>query len=669
MDRRLLFALGGPIYAGTNEIQRNIIAERLLGLPREKAQMRFDLDEQQRDFAASIDAALAAADLPAAVRAWAEGDTAPGRKVWAQLADLGVTALAVPEKYDGIEAHPVDLVVAAERLGRWCVPGPVTESIAVAPVLLADDDRSAALAAGELIATVALPPQVPRAVDADSAGLILVAADGEVRDGTAGAEHESVDPSRKLFDVTATGDAQAADVARAYEFGVLATAAQLVGAGQALLDASVEYAKQRSQFGRVIGTYQAIKHKLADVHIAIELARPLVYGAALSLADDSADTARDVSAAKVAAADAALLAARSALQTHGAIGFTQEHDLSLWLLRVQALRSAWGDPTVHRRGSWRRSSELKNGNCCARPSRRWSTSTRRLRRCARRWRPNAATTSRCGSCCASRSARPRWWCPRNWAAQAANSPTPPSCSRSWARRWCRRRCWAPRWPSWRCWPPTSPTPTRWKGWPRARSIGAVVFDPGYVVNGDIADVVIAADGKTLSRWTTFTAHPVDTMDLTRRLARVEPQDTADIGADPGLADTAAILLAAEQIGAAAKCLDLTVEYTKDRVQFGRPIGSFQALKHRMADLYVAVQSARAVVERRDRRAVGDVGSAGAGGGQRGVLKVAAEAVQMHGGIAITWEHDIQLYFKRAHGSAQLLGPPREHLRRLESEVF
>ncbi|WP_101951707.1 acyl-CoA dehydrogenase family protein [Mycobacterium sp. 3519A] len=311
--------------------------------------MRFDLDDQQRDFAASIDAALGAADLPAAVRAWAAGDTAPGRKVWAQLADLGVTALAVPEKHDGIEAHPVDLVVAMERLGHWCVPGPVAESIAVAPVLLADDERSSALAAGEVIATVALPPQVPRAVDADSAGLILVADDGEVRGGVATAQQESVDPSRKLFDVIGAGDRWAADVARAYEFGVLATAAQLVGAGQALLDASVEYAKQRSQFGKPIGTYQAIKHKLADVHIALELARPLVYGAALSLGDDSADTARDVSAAKVAASDAGLLAARSALQTHGAIGFTQEHDLSLWLLRVQALRSAWGDPTVHRR--------------------------------------------------------------------------------------------------------------------------------------------------------------------------------------------------------------------------------------------------------------------------------------------------------------------------------
>jgi alkylation response protein AidB-like acyl-CoA dehydrogenase len=305
--------------------------------------MDFALDEQQRDFAASIDAALGAADLPAAVRAWSAGDVAPGRKVWEQLANLGVTALTVPEKFDGIEADPVDLVVALERLGRWCVPGPVAESIAVAPVLLASDDRCAGLASGELIATVAMPPQVPRAVDADTAGLVLLAGEHGVTEGGAGECHESVDPSRRLFDVTATGDAWQADVMRAYDFGALATAAQLVGAAEALLAASVDYAKQRSQFGRIIGSYQAIKHKLADVHIAIELARPLVYGAALSL------QSRDVSAAKVAAGEAGLLAARSALQTHGAIGFTQEHHLSLWLLRVQALRSAWGTPEVHRR--------------------------------------------------------------------------------------------------------------------------------------------------------------------------------------------------------------------------------------------------------------------------------------------------------------------------------
>ena len=256
--------------------------------------MRFELDEQQRDFAASID------------------------------------------------AHPVDLVVALERLGRWCVPGPVTESIAVAPVLLATDDRCAALASGELIATVALPPHTPRAVDADTAGLVLLATVNGVTEAEPGAQHQSVDPSRRLYEVSATGEPWQADVNRAYEFGALATAAQLVGAAEALRDAAVDYAKQRSQFGRAIGSYQAIKHKLADVHIAIELARPLVYGAALTL------SSRDVSAAKAAASEAGLLAARAALQTHGAIGFTQEHDLSLWLLRVQALRSAWGDPEAHR---------------------------------------------------------------------------------------------------------------------------------------------------------------------------------------------------------------------------------------------------------------------------------------------------------------------------------
>ncbi|OBJ22124.1 acyl-CoA dehydrogenase family protein [Mycobacterium colombiense] len=308
--------------------------------------MKFALDEQQRDFAASIDAALGAADLPGAVRAWSAGDTAPGRKVWEQLANLGVTALAVPEKFDGIEAHPVDLVVAIERLGRWCVPGPVAESIAVAPVLLAADDhaeRCAGLASGELIATVALPPQTPRAVDTDVAGLVLLAGEDGVTEARPGEVHESVDPSRKLSDVTATGAAWQADVKRAYEFGALATAAQLIGAAEALRDGAVDYAKQRTQFGRVIGSYQAIKHKLADVHIAIELARPLVYGAALTM------DPRDVSAAKAAASEAGLLSARSALQTHGAIGFTQEHDLSLLLLRVQALRSAWGTPEEHRR--------------------------------------------------------------------------------------------------------------------------------------------------------------------------------------------------------------------------------------------------------------------------------------------------------------------------------
>ena len=201
------------------------------------------------------------------------------------------------------------------------------------------------------------------------------------------------------------------------------------------------------------------------------------------------------------------------------------------------------------------------------------------------------------------------------------------------------------------------------------SIGALVLDPDYVVNGDIADVVVASTDGRLSRWTRFSAQPVATMDPTRRLARVQPEETLDLGDDPGIADTAAILLAAEQVGVAERCLELTVEYAKSRVQFGRPIGSFQALKHRMADLYVAVAAARAVVA----DACADPTPANAATARLAATEtlstVAAEGIQLHGGIAITWEHDMHLYFKRAHGSAQLLDAPTELLRRLEAEVL
>jgi alkylation response protein AidB-like acyl-CoA dehydrogenase len=208
-----------------------------------------------------------------------------------------------------------------------------------------------------------------------------------------------------------------------------------------------------------------------------------------------------------------------------------------------------------------------------------------------------------------------------------------------------------------------------EGLAEGASIGTVAFDDDYVLNGDVADVVIAADGENLTRWTTFTATPKSTMDLTRRLSAVIPGDTVVLGADPGLADTAALLMAAEQIGAASRCLDLTVAYTKDRVQFGRAIGSFQALKHRMADLYVKVSSARAVVNDAIAAPSATTASLARYFASEALSAVTAEAIQLHGGIAITWESDIQLYFKRAHGSAQLLGPPREHLRRLEAEIF
>jgi alkylation response protein AidB-like acyl-CoA dehydrogenase len=201
------------------------------------------------------------------------------------------------------------------------------------------------------------------------------------------------------------------------------------------------------------------------------------------------------------------------------------------------------------------------------------------------------------------------------------------------------------------------------------SVGALVTDRDHVIHGDAADVVVAVEDGRLVRWHDVVVEARTPLDPTRRLARLTPGRTEELGPDPGLADTAAILMAAEQVGAAARCLELTVDYTKQRVQFGRPIGSFQALKHRMADLYVAVESARAVVG----DAIAAPGRTSAAlarlAATESFCTVAGEAVQLHGGIAITWEHDMQLYFKRAHTSAALLGTPEQQLRRLESEVL
>ncbi len=309
------------------------------------------------EFAAALHDMLSDAGVPGAARRWADGDRAPGLALWRRLAGLGVTALAVPEKRGGLGASPLDLVAACEELGHHALPGPVAESLAAVPALLADLDLAssgewlAGLASGELIATLAAPPWLPFAADAETAGLVLLAEDGVVREAGRGASHRSVDPTRSLVqarggEVLARGAAAA--VSRALDLGALACSAQLLGAGRALLETSVRHAGTRVQFGRPVGAFQAVKHKLADVAIGLEFARPLLAAAALAVQDGAVTAARDVSAAKVACADAAYRAARAALQVHGAIGYTAEHDLSLWLAKVRALVPAWGSQAEHR---------------------------------------------------------------------------------------------------------------------------------------------------------------------------------------------------------------------------------------------------------------------------------------------------------------------------------
>jgi len=323
------------------------------------------------EFAASLHDMLSAAGVPEAARRWADGDRAPGLALWRRLAELGVTALAVPEKWGGLGASPADLVAACAELGHHAVPGPVAESLAAVPALLGaldDADRRgewlaapdgadlradwlAGLAAGDLIATLAVPPRLPFAADAEAAGLVLLARQDVVQVAGTGARHRSVDAARSLSALTGHGivaRGAGAAVARALDMGTLACSAQLLGAGRALLEAGVRHASVRAQFGRPVGAFQAVKHELADVAIGLEFARPLLDAAAAALADGSATSGRDVSAAKVACADAASLAARAALQVHGAIGYTAEHDLSLWLTKVRALVAAWGSQAEHR---------------------------------------------------------------------------------------------------------------------------------------------------------------------------------------------------------------------------------------------------------------------------------------------------------------------------------
>jgi alkylation response protein AidB-like acyl-CoA dehydrogenase len=137
-------------------------------------------------------------------------------------------------------------------------------------------------------------------------------------------------------------------LAAAFDRAALGAAAQLVGIGQRMVELAVDYARQREQFGRPIGSFQAIKHMLANVAVRLEFARPVVYRAAFSVARDLATRARDVSHAKVTAGAAARQAAKAALQVHGAIGYTWEVDLQIWMKRAWALDVAWGTSTWHR---------------------------------------------------------------------------------------------------------------------------------------------------------------------------------------------------------------------------------------------------------------------------------------------------------------------------------
>ena len=311
--------------------------------------MRFAFTDEQLAFLDAVRDLLAKECPPEVVRAAWNGEHAPVDRAWDALEEMGVLGVLVPESAGGLGLTDLDLVLLLEESGRAALPAPLVEHAAVAAPLVSIN---------HCVLTAALGPDplVPYAERADGVvveddeRLLLVSRDAllvEPRPSVDHARHlAAVDWDPSAGAVTELGDAEA--VALAFDRGALGTAAVLLGLAQHLLDVTVEYVSERRQFGAPIGSFQALKHKLADVRVGLEFARPLAYRAAASLASDDPEAAVHVSMAKAQASQAASLAARHALQCHGAIGYSDEHDLHLWMKRVWSLAAAWGDAAWHR---------------------------------------------------------------------------------------------------------------------------------------------------------------------------------------------------------------------------------------------------------------------------------------------------------------------------------
>jgi alkylation response protein AidB-like acyl-CoA dehydrogenase len=332
--------------------------------------VHFAFDEDQLEFRAQLRAFAEKQCTPADIReAWASPlGWSPPR--WAALAEMGVVGITVPEEFGGMGLGLVDVVLLLEEAGRAGLPEPLVETIALGvPVLVdAPGQQGSVLQSRWLSAVadggvrIAVGTSSMRAVPgAEGAELLLLERDGELHAVPAAAvaltPRPALDGSRRLAQVDwepspstlVVSGFEAEEVLAALgDRAAMATGAVLVGVADRLIAMAAQYAKDRSQFGKPIGSFQAVKHHLADALVRVEFARPVVYRAALSLSDGDRDASLHASMAKAMASDAATLAARTALQVHGAIGYTWEHDLHLWMKRAWALAAAWGDAATHR---------------------------------------------------------------------------------------------------------------------------------------------------------------------------------------------------------------------------------------------------------------------------------------------------------------------------------
>lgn len=326
--------------------------------------MYFDFSDDAKDLAAGAREFLAGESTPDHVRrVWdSDGPRDPAR--WTHLAQTGFVGLAVGEDFGGLGMGDVEMSLLLEEAGRANLTEPLLETGAVAAPTIADYGRDAMkkdwlprIAGGEAIVAVRLG-DAPVVLDADIADALLLEEDGALH--LVGAESftttqvDSLDLGRRLFTVQAatsadtllTEDSEAR--ARTFDRAAVATAAWLNGIGQQILEMSVAYVKEREQFGRPVGSFQAVKHLLAETVLQVETSRAATWYGAYTVQHDTEDRTEAVSVAKSFASDAERLANTNALQAHAGIGFTWEHDLHLWLKRGKALEGAYGTASWHR---------------------------------------------------------------------------------------------------------------------------------------------------------------------------------------------------------------------------------------------------------------------------------------------------------------------------------
>ncbi|WP_280219635.1 acyl-CoA dehydrogenase family protein [Nocardia neocaledoniensis] len=362
--------------------------------------MEFELTDEQRAFQESVRKFLEANAAPAQVRRFVDHDPAYDQQLWRTMAtELGLHGIAIDEEYGGAGAGLVELGLVLEEAGRALLCSPLFATVMLAATALQNSDDKAAqarwlpqIAAGELVATVALAEErgpyhledtetratkEPRGwvlngrkrfvLDAESAGLILVSARTDtglslfaVKASASGLTRTAMpllDPTRPLseielvnVDARLVGVDGAADqpLRRTLALSTIGLAAEQVGVTQACLDMAVGYAKTRVQFGRPIGSFQAIKHKCADMLVNVEAARSMAYFAAWSAANDTDDLTLLAEMTGAYVSEAAFRSASENLQIHGGIGYTWEHDAHLLFKRAVAAARILRSPTDRR---------------------------------------------------------------------------------------------------------------------------------------------------------------------------------------------------------------------------------------------------------------------------------------------------------------------------------